>query len=123
MHPVMNYTKWDEIRLAMYGLGELKPRWRTRCIDNGYESEWDRDWFYHFRIPNDRYRSIEWLEIAVDSDEQRIAVLESLTNIHVPGEATACGFKIFGYVSSGATVDYLDRSNPQLQRTPSAPLT
>jgi len=37
MNPFMNETKWDELRLAMYALGNLHPRWRTKDV-SGYAS-------------------------------------------------------------------------------------
>ena len=46
----MNDTKWDELRLGMHGLEIFSPRWRTKDAENGYVSEWDTEWFHHFRI-------------------------------------------------------------------------
>ena len=101
----MNDTKWDEIRIAMDRLGEFTPRWRTLDLKTGHLSDWDAEWFYHFRAGG--YRFIEWLEIAVDSEAQREAVLTALVTIHVPGEFTSDGFKVFGHVAKGVAVDYL----------------
>jgi hypothetical protein len=106
MHPLMNDTKWDELRRAMYELDELAPRWRTQDVENGHLSEWDRGWFYHFRIGG--YKSIQWVEIAVDTVEQRAAVLAELVRIHVPGERTDSGYRVFGYVKTGEVVDYIE---------------
>jgi hypothetical protein len=105
VHPLMNDTKWDELRKAMHGLHALKPRWRTRDVDTGYLSEWDRDWFYHFRSGG--YASIQWVEIAVETDEQRAAVLAELVRINVPGEATAIGYRVVGHAAPGHAVDYI----------------
>ena len=104
-HPLMNDTKWDELRCAMHGLHALKPRWRTFDVENGHLSGWDRDWFYHFRSSG--YASIHWAEIAVDTDEQRAAVLAELIRIHVPGETTESGYRVFGYAETGQAVDYI----------------
>jgi hypothetical protein len=110
MHPLMSNTKWDELRLAMYRLGQtqgkLAPRWRTLCVESGYLSPWDREWFYHFR--NGAYKSIQWVEIAADTDEQREEILAELIKIHVPGECTEFGFRIFGYVESNVAVSYIE---------------
>jgi hypothetical protein len=47
IHGVMNNTKWDELRLAMYA---IKPTPRYRCMMiNGHYSREDAEWFYHFR--------------------------------------------------------------------------
>jgi len=101
----MDDTKWEEVRLAMYGLGELHPRWRTRDRETGYVSSWDGEWFYHFRTGG--YSTIEWLEIATVSDIQRSAVLSALRAIHVPSEEIENGFRVFGYVRTGVVVEYL----------------
>jgi hypothetical protein len=65
---VMSDTKWDELRLAMYEL-KATPAWRTKCWENGYISEWDKEWFYHFREGG--YELIEWVEIRIESEEQK----------------------------------------------------
>jgi hypothetical protein len=106
MIPVMNDTKWDELRLAMYSLGDLHPKWRTRDIETGYVPEWDGEWFYHFR--DGGYDCIEWVEIRVTSAEQDRAVLAALKAIHVPGERTEDGFRVFGYVEPRKSVEYLE---------------
>ena len=105
MHPVLNNTKWDEIRLAMYGLGPLSPKWRTRDRETGYVSEWDGEWFYHFRAGG--YESIEWVDIRIDSPAQEEAVRSELKKIHVPGCKTEEGFRVFGYQAAGVALQYL----------------
>lgn len=95
MHALMNDTKWDELRLAMYDLGELSPRWRTRDVESGDECPWDGEWFYHFRCGG--YETIEWVEIRIDSPDQEQAVLSALKAIHVPGRRSEAGFKVYGY--------------------------
>lgn len=106
----MNDTKWNELRLGMHSLGDKRPRWRTRDIDTGYVSGWDADWYYHFRIGE--YRTIEWLDIAIRSPEQRNAVLEVLVRVHVPGEQTDDGFRVFGYAPAGSAVTYIVDAAP-----------
>jgi hypothetical protein len=101
----MNNTKWEEVRLAMYGLGELSPRWQVRDVKTGYVSDWEGEWFYHFRTGG--YETIEWLDIATVTEEQRVAVRDALRKIHVPGAEIPSGFRIFGYAKSGEFVDYL----------------
>ena len=101
----MNDTKWDELRLGMYELGDVSPRWRTRTRRTGYVSNWDREWFYHFREGG--YDTIEWVEIATSSSDQHRAVLEVLRRVHVPGEETETGFRVFGYAQAGQAIDYL----------------
>lgn len=103
--PLMNDTKWDEVRLGMHALGALRPSWRTRALHAGYLSAWDGDWYYHFRVGG--YRTIEWVDIAVGSAEQRRAVLGVLVRVHVPGEETGDGFRVYGYVEAGSAVAYI----------------
>ena len=101
----MNNTKWEELRLAMYSLGKLHPQWRTKDVETGFIPEWDGEWFYHFRVGG--YESIEWVDIRVDSPEQDLAVFDALKVIHVPGEKTNEGYRVFGYTKSGQEVNYI----------------
>jgi hypothetical protein len=106
LYPVMNNTKWEELRLAMYSLGDLHPKWRTKDVETGFIPEWDGEWFYHFR--NGAYESIEWVEIQVTSAMQDAAILQILRSIHVPGERTEHGYRVFGYAEPGKAVDYIE---------------
>jgi len=103
--PVMNGTKWNELRLAMYELGSQSPKWRTKDLENSYVSDWDGDWFYHLSIGG--YETIEWLDIRVENPTQRDVVHRELAKIHVPGEASAYGYRVFGHVLEGQAVDYI----------------
>ena len=105
LHPVMNDTKWEAIRLAMCELGELSPMWRTLDLNNGHLSAWDAEWFYHFSVGG--YRTVQWMEVKVATDLQRSAVRSALAHIHVPGKPTENGFKIYGYATEDEPVDYL----------------
>jgi len=102
---LMNNTKWDELRLAMYQLGALAPQWRTCCVENGYISEWDREWFYHFQSCS--YASIEWVEIKFITYEQEMAVSKAISKIHLPGEKTENCYRIYGYALLGKSVEYV----------------
>jgi hypothetical protein len=104
VNPVMNDTKWDELRLGMYGLGDLRPRWRTKDV-SGYTSEWDGEWFYHFRAGG--YTTIEWVEISVTSPEQDAAVLELLQKVHVPGHRVEQGYRVYGHVGAQIVIDFI----------------
>lgn len=101
--PLMNDTKWDELRLAMNGI-EPVPTWSTVHRDTGYSSDPDSDWFYHFR---GGYDAILHVDIAAPNVQQRSAIRLALMSIHVPGEETDSGFRIFGYVVEGQAVDYI----------------
>ncbi|MFA7174652.1 MAG: DUF6678 family protein [Kiritimatiellia bacterium] len=101
--PVMNNTKWDELRLAMYEL-EPAPAWRTKCWENGFVTPWDREWYYHFREGG--YELTEWVEIRTESNEQRHSVLSVLDRVHVPTEEISDGFRVYGYIQPGQQIEY-----------------
>ncbi len=101
---VMNNTKWDKVRLAMAAL-DPSPSYRTRCIDNGYISNWDYEWFYHFRIGG--YEFIEWLEVFCETEQEKSIVLNALKSIHIPGEEIPTGFMIYGYIKVGQAIEYI----------------
>lgn len=100
---LMNNTKWEEIRVAMHDY-PLATLWRVKNIDNGYLSNWDADWFYHFRL--DEYDTIEWLEIKIDNSEMKNEVVNILRKIHVPGEVLKSSIKVYGYKKDGF-IDYI----------------
>jgi hypothetical protein len=102
----MNNTKWEELRLAMHGLGPLGPTWRTRDVETGHVSDWDAEWFYHFQSRG--YDSIEWVEMKITSPKQAKAVLKALASIRVPGENTEHGLRVFGHIPAGKAVGYLN---------------
>ncbi len=110
--PVMSDTKWDELRLAMY---ELKPTpaWRTKCWENGHISQWDREWFYHFREGG--YELTEWVEIRFESKEQKQKVLSELARVHVPTVEISGGFRVYGYIQQGQSIEYA-KPNPSFKR-------
>jgi len=94
MTAAMNNANWEDLRQAMDGLAAHRPKWRAKDI-SGYLSAWDGEWFDHFR--NEGYASIEWVELHVASSEQRAIVPAALREIHLPGEETEHGFRIYGY--------------------------
>jgi hypothetical protein len=100
----MSVTKWDELRLAMYELGQSSPRWRVNDL-SGYLSPWDGEWFYHFR--DGGYGTIEWVEIRVATPEQDVVVEAALRRVHVPGHRVEHGFRVYGYAREGVTLDYI----------------
>jgi hypothetical protein len=101
--PVMNTTKWDELRLEMYALTP-PPAWSTLST-TGYHSRPDREWFYHFREGG--YEHILYVDIKVETSVERERVRSCLRKVHVPGEETPEGFRVFGYVGDGQGADYI----------------
>ncbi|RDZ06690.1 hypothetical protein C3744_28330 [Priestia megaterium] len=100
---VMNNTKWAEIRNAMNDCS-INTIWRTKDVKTKYTSDWDGDWFYHFK---GNYKNIEWLEIKVENLEEKNQVINTLRTINVPGETKGDVIKVYGYVQNSNSVDYL----------------
>ncbi|MBP2644397.1 MAG: hypothetical protein H6Q67_2284 [Firmicutes bacterium] len=98
----MNTKKWGEIRLAMYQY-PLPIMWRTKDLLSGHVSDWDAEWYYHFKCGG--YESIEWLEIDASNKEIKNAVIKILQKIHVPGIVMENSIFILGYCNSA--VDYV----------------
>ena len=103
LHPVMNNTKWDELRLAMYRLDAHTP-FQARDV-NGYYSPPDGEWFYHFRAGG--YESILYVDIIAQDTEHREMIRAALRRIRLPGKETDSGFRVFGYTERGQAVDYI----------------
>ena len=101
--PLMNNTKWEELRLGMHNLTP-PPKWRTKDLMNGYISNWDGEWFYHFKVGG--YETIEWVEILFSSPEQKEMVLTELSKIHIPIEILSESIKVFGFVLPGVFTEY-----------------
>jgi hypothetical protein len=102
---VMNNTKWDELRLAMYELGGNRPQFQIKCRDIPTPAAWDGEWYYHFRGTG--YEDIEWVDLRVDSPERRQAVRDCLVRIQLPGYETTQGFRIIGWVKAGSPIEYI----------------
>ena len=103
MQPVMNNTKWDELRLAMHSM-ESAPRYRT-LSDNGYLSPLDWEWFHHFLECG--YNHIVYVDIHADDSSHRELIRTALQLVHLPGKEMDFGFRVFGHVEIGHEVCYL----------------
>jgi hypothetical protein len=103
LNPVMNNTKWNELRLEMYALTPT-PAWSTLST-NGYNYGPDREWFHHFRAGG--YEDIVHVDIHVETPTQRELVRSALRKVHVPGEETPEGFRVFGYLQDSQGADYI----------------
>ena len=99
----MNNTKWEEIRLAMHEL-EPTPAWSVLAT-SGHQSRPDKEWFYHFRVGG--YDAILHVDIFTESTAQRELVRSALKKVHVPGEETPDGFRVFGYLREGQAADFI----------------
>lgn len=103
LNPVMNNTKWDELRLGMDAI--TPPLLWSSLATNGYVYGPDGDWFYHFRSGS--YDHIVHVDILLATPDQREHVRSALRKIHVPGVETPEGFRVFGYLRDGEGADYI----------------
>jgi hypothetical protein len=103
LQPVMNNTKWRELRLAMLDL-ERRPRWISTAT-NGHRAPPDGEWFYHFA--DGGYSDLLQVDIIAEDDAHREMIRAALRPIHLPGEETEAGFRIFGYARPGQVIDFL----------------
>ena len=102
---VMNNTKWKELQKAMCELGAFSPKWRTKCLTNGYITDWDGEWYYHFSEGG--FEDVEWVEIRAEDGEGKGMLLSELRKIHVPGVEIENGYRVYGYIDEGKAVDYV----------------
>ena len=102
---VMNNTRWRKLRTAMLALGPSSPSYRILNVKYGDLTGWDGEWFYHFNLPS--YAFIEWLDLKPRSPALRGVLHEALKRLHVPGEETSEGFRIFGYSRAARALDYI----------------
>ena len=71
----------------------------------GCYSHADAEWFYHFRARG--YGDIQHVDIFVESQPHRERIRSALKRIHLPGEETDDGFRVYGYELPGRALDYL----------------
>jgi hypothetical protein len=103
LNPLMNNTKWDELRLAMYSL-EPPPQWSTHSL-TGYTSPTQREWYCHFR--DGGYDDIVYVDIMADTAVHMEGIAMALREIHVPADKIEGGFRVYGYSIPGQFVSYL----------------
>ncbi len=103
LQPLMNDTKWEELRLAMY---DVRPAPRFVQVTTAGQSYGpDREWFYHFREPP--YRELLRVEIYADDAAHRLEIRPKLEAIHLPGKETSGGFVSVGDCEPGDVGDVI----------------
>ena len=75
------------------------------CLRTSRMADADAEWFYHFRAGG--YDDIRYVDIFVESQAHRTQIRGALKAIHLPGEETDDGFRVYGYALPGQTLDYL----------------
>ena len=74
-------------------------------MHDGYYSRADAEWFYHFRAGG--YDDIQYVDIFVEGPSHQELIRSALEKLHLPGEETDDGFRVYGYALPGQTLDYL----------------
>lgn len=103
----MNNTKWNEIFIAFYDIecsdSPSKPLipWMTQTT-RGFVYGPENTWTHFGSEPAD-YKDIEWLKIIL-TPANRDVVLQTLKEIHVPGEVLEDEVIVYGYRHD---VDYI----------------
>src|SRR5262245_31169703 len=102
---VMNNTRWRKLRAAMLALGRLPPMYRIMNAEYGDLTHWDGEWLHHFNLPS--YAFIEWLELKARSPAQHEELRGILRRLRLPGQETALGFRIAGYIRGTTPIGYI----------------
>jgi hypothetical protein len=97
MHSVSNDTGWRELREAMLAIGiEQRPAWRWMTLD-GFESEYDREWFHHFAIRD--LLDVRHVDVSSQTDGADALVLAAIRRIGFAAERlNPRVWRIFGYI-------------------------
>ena len=94
-----NNTKWAELRALFLSIEAAhRPEFRSKCITNGYISEWDGEWYYHFNEGG--FKEIEWIELKFESVDCT-DMFGGLLEIGLVGEIRDNLLRIYGYVPKG----------------------
>ena len=89
--------------MEMYAI-KPTPAW-SALSTNGHKSSPDYEWLYHFSVGG--YDDIVHVDIYVNDSFQRELVHSALKRVHVPGEETSEGFRVFGYLQDGQFADFI----------------
>lgn len=97
LHPVMNNTKWAELRSEMLSAStEQAPKFRAHSVLAPQEfcTDWDGDFYYHLHPVAD----IEWMELQAAS---AIWLREALLRHNIPFSVEAGIVRVWGYTRPG----------------------
>jgi hypothetical protein len=90
----------------MYAIRARPTGTTYRCMTiAGHYSNPDAEWYYHFR--EEGYDHIRYVDIFANNQSHREQIRSALKKIHLPGEETDDGFRVYGYALPGQTLDYL----------------
>jgi hypothetical protein len=110
-----NDPKWNELITHFRTLPDAswRPSYRFRCIDSGYVSEWDTEWWYHLPFP---FIAVMWFDISfvqstrghhllpASEVDHSASIMHILDRIGFDHQKAEDYIRIFGY----APRDYTD---------------
>jgi len=98
MYSVCNNTKWSELREAMLGIPEEQRPKRRSVVLDGFESDYDGEWYYHFR--DGGYDELRHIDVKSPNDVIDAAVLLAIRKLHLAASRVGPNiWRIFGYVA------------------------
>lgn len=96
---VCNGSCWRQLRGLMLRLDpEDRPEFRSRCIENGYVSPWDGEWFHHFSAGG--WADLEWIELRGEAMRDP-EVFGKIVSIQFVGAFSGNNLRLYGYVKAG----------------------
>jgi hypothetical protein len=72
---------------------------RCKNLATGGLGAWDGEWFNHWAQAG--WHWMEWVDLKVQTPQQRESVRTALRRIRFAGEETEDGFRLYGYVQAG----------------------
>ncbi|WP_367619321.1 DUF6678 family protein [Paraburkholderia sp. SEWSISQ10-3 4] len=97
LYPVMNHTKWAELRAAMLSASrEMALQFRGRSVfaPPGFCTEWDGEFYYHLQPVAD----LEWIELRSKSE---VWLRDTLRRWSIPYSVEAGVIRVWGYTRPG----------------------
>jgi hypothetical protein len=102
-HGAMNNTKWEELRLAMYGISSLHQAINACALAATTRMQRPNG----LSLPKWRIRRRSICRHIRGKPTSSRADQKRPEDIHLPGEETNDGFRVYGYALPGQTLDYL----------------
>ncbi|RYF83625.1 MAG: hypothetical protein EOO29_02715 [Comamonadaceae bacterium] len=103
LHPVLNHTKWAELRTEMLAApAEQRPQFRARSVfaPPDFCTDWDGEFYYHAQPVAD----LEWMELrATSSDWLR----DELRRHSIRYSLEAGAVRVWGYTRPGPQPEWL----------------
>lgn len=108
-YSVCNDTKWKELRACILSFERARwPKFRSKCLTNGYISAWDREWSHHFIEGG--FKDIEWFELRLRQFDDR-ELIDELLKIGLVGKCQENVIRLYVYVPNGFFLSKLTKED------------